>query len=73
VVVDGVECFLYNRTPAYDEIVQRMMKHEAQSDGEKLSFNNGASVKHDENGHGGANGLRAESSNDSDCALTKHC
>lgn len=26
---EGVEAFIYNTTPAYDEIVRRMEKHEA--------------------------------------------
>ena len=36
----GVEVFVYNRTPAYDAIVERMMKHELQTDSSKASFAN---------------------------------
>ncbi|WVQ74514.1 hypothetical protein IAR50_004115 [Cryptococcus sp. DSM 104548] len=32
----GVEAFVYNRTPAYDDIVERMKKHEREANGEKL-------------------------------------
>jgi hypothetical protein len=28
---EGFEAFIYNRTPAYDEIVKRMEKHEAEA------------------------------------------
>lgn len=31
VYAEGVECFVYNRTPAYDAIVERMKKHETES------------------------------------------
>lgn len=31
----GVEAFVYNRTPAYDAIVERMKKHENEAGGVK--------------------------------------
>jgi hypothetical protein len=44
---EGFEAFLYNRTPAYDEIVKRMQKHEAEAeagkDGSKTSDASSAS------------------------------
>ena len=33
--VRGVEVFLFNRTPAYDAIVERMKKHEAEGGGDE--------------------------------------
>ena len=36
ITAQGVEGFVYNRTPAYDAIVERMMKHEQEDkDGQK--------------------------------------
>ena len=32
VYAEGVECFVYNRTPAYDAIVERMKKHEKEEE-----------------------------------------
>lgn len=37
VQAQGVEAFFYNRTPAYDAIVERMKKHEKQACGEDLT------------------------------------
>ncbi|KAL1409648.1 Macrophage colony-stimulating factor 1 receptor [Vanrija albida] len=45
VTAEGVEMFLYNRTPAYDAIVERMKKHEqqeAEADGASQSFTDSA-------------------------------
>ncbi|WVQ79015.1 hypothetical protein IAT38_001107 [Cryptococcus sp. DSM 104549] len=35
VYAKGVECFVYNRTPAYDAIVERMKKHEKEEENEE--------------------------------------
>lgn len=47
---EGFEAFLYNRTPAYDEIVKRMQKHEAEAsagkDGAKASEASSTSDHH---------------------------
>jgi hypothetical protein len=49
VYAEGVELFVYNRTPAYDAIVERMKKHEKQAE---------------ENSHGSSTTLDKPSSND---------
>ncbi|ODN76792.1 hypothetical protein L202_05394 [Cryptococcus amylolentus CBS 6039] len=36
VYAKGVEAFVYNRTPAYDDIVERMKKHEKEANDEEL-------------------------------------
>nr|ODN85117.1 hypothetical protein L203_05068 [Cryptococcus depauperatus CBS 7841] len=42
VYAKGVECFVYNRTPAYDTIVERMRKHEAGTPNEPNGFEKGS-------------------------------
>jgi hypothetical protein len=55
---EGVEIFIYNRTPAYDEIVRRMQKHEAEKNGEGLKTPGTSQASTDD----GNSGLRNRSS-----------
>lgn len=48
---EGFEAFLYNRTPAYEEIVKRMEKHEAEARAGKTE-NKSSEASSTSNGHG---------------------
>ena len=55
VYAEGVECFVYNRTPAYDAIVERMKKHEKEAESNS-STSSESLAKQKSNGTTGTDG-----------------